>query len=174
VARFVPIGEVVKAVGLRGEIKLYPLLDFWPDLLESRFAVWEDGTPARVERHRPAGTCEALTIAGVGDREAAEGLVGRELGFLRDTYLEADFPRPAGGLPFRWVGRPVATAAGEPVGTVTEVRSTGSQYLLVIAGRDGGPEVLVPAVPPILAAEDSLEGELVIDPPEGLLDVGSE
>ena len=31
---FVAIGEIVKAVGLKGEIKLYPLLDFHPQLLD--------------------------------------------------------------------------------------------------------------------------------------------
>ena len=51
---FVAIGAVVKAVGLRGEVKLYPLIDFWDDLLGSRFTVWDDGSPAPVVRHRPA------------------------------------------------------------------------------------------------------------------------
>jgi 16S rRNA processing protein RimM len=171
---FVAIGEVVKALGLRGEVKLYPLLDFWPDLLDSRFLVWKDGTPAEIASHRPAGACEALTLAGAVDRSAAEALVGRELGFRREAYAEADFPKPPRGLPFRWLGRPVVTAAGEAVGTVTEVRFTGAGHTLVIADPVGrAPEILVPAVPPILAPEDDLEGDLVIDPPEGLLDVQS-
>jgi 16S rRNA processing protein RimM len=174
VERFVAIGEVVKAMGLRGEVKLYPLLDFWPELLDSRHLVWEDGSPARIERHRPAGACEALVPAGVAGRDAAEALVGRALGFLRESYLEPDFPKPPGGLPFRWVGRPVVTVSGERVGTVAEVRFTGAGHMLVIAGPDGdAPEILVPAVPPILRPEDALEGDLVIDPPEGLLDVQS-
>lgn len=171
---FVAIGEVVKAMGLRGEVKLYPLLDFWPDLLKSRFLVWQDGSPAEVAGHRPAGACEALTLPGVRDRSAAEALVGRELGFRRESYAAPDFPKPAAGLPFRWLGRPVVTVAGEAVGTVTEVRFTGAGHMLVIAGPESdGPEILVPAVPPILAPEDDLEGDLVIDPPEGLLDVQS-
>ena len=84
------------------------------------------------------------------------------------------FPRPPEGLPFRYLGRDVVTRAGEAIGEVEEVRFTGSQYLLVIPSRDGtGPEILIPAVAPILVEDDGVGGPLVIDPPEGLLDVQS-
>jgi hypothetical protein len=42
-------------------------------------------------------------------------------------------------------------------------------YLLVVPVEGG--EILVPSVEPILRFDDALEGPLVIDPPEGLLDV---
>jgi len=170
--RFVAIGEVVKAVGLKGEVKLYPLIDYWPDLLDSRFIVWADGSPVEVVNCRPTGNCEAIRVAGVSDRNGAEDLVGREIGFLRENYTDPDFPRPAGGLPFRYLGRTAVTVSGDDVGTVTEVRFTGSNHLLVIADpKRPGVEILVPAVAPILKPDDALEGELVIDPPEGLFDV---
>ncbi|MCB1183866.1 hypothetical protein KDM41_10560 [bacterium] len=170
--RFVRIGEVVKAIGLKGELKLYPLIDFRPELLDSAYLSWADGSRADIVRHRPAGACEAITVAGVADRNAADAMVGRELGFASRDYLAPDFPRPAGGLPFRWVGRDVRTVAGEAVGRVSEVRLAGASYLLVVPDpRRAGQEILIPAVAPILAPEDELEGTLVIDPPEGLLDV---
>ena len=173
-SRFIVIGEVVKAVGLRGEFKLYPLLDFHEALLDSPYLVWDDGGPAEVERHRPASRCEAVKIRTVNDRNAAEAFVGRELGFMSESYLEPDFPRPPGGLPFRYLGRAVMTVAGRKVGTVEEVRFTGGGYLLVIPDpRETGREILIPAVEPILRSDEGLEGTLVIDPPEGLLDVQS-
>jgi hypothetical protein len=49
------------------------------------------------------------------------------------------------------------------------VRLAGHQFLLVIPVGDG--EILVPAVEPILQPDHRLDGALVIDPPEGLLDV---
>ncbi len=171
-SRFVVIGEVVKAVGLKGEFKLYPLLDFFEPLLDSGYLVWNDGTAAQVQRHRQAGSCEAVKIDGVDDRTAAESQVGRELGFMSGSYLADDFPRPAGGLPFRYLDRKVVTVTGSTVGTVDEVRFTGGGYLLVIPDpRMSGREILVPAVAPILKPDEGLEGDLVIDPPEGLLDV---
>ena len=171
-SRFIVIGEVVKAIGLKGESKLFPLLDFHEALLDSPYLVWGDGEPAKIERHRPAGSCEAVKVETVDDRNAAEALVGRELGFMSVSYLEPDFPRPAGGLPFRYLGREVMTVAGSTVGTVEEVRFTGAGFLLVIPDpREAGKEILIPAVEPILRPDEGLEGALVIDPPEGLLDV---
>ena len=167
---FIPVAEVVNVIGLRGELKLYPLLNWFEPLLASEFLVWGDeDEPFLAERHRQAGSCSAVLVEGIHDRNGAERVVGRMVGFLRSRYPDPDFPRPEGGLPFRWVGRPVRTVDGEALGEVDEVRRAGAGYLLVIP-RDGH-ELLIPAVPPILAPEDALEGELVIDPPEGLLDV---
>ena len=170
--RFIVIGEIVKAIGLKGELKLYPLIDYHEPLLDSPYLVWGDGTGVDVERHRQAGSCEAVKIRQVSDRSSADSYLGREVGFMRENYREPDFPRPAGGLPFRFLDREVATVAGEIVGNVSEVRFTGSGYVLVIPdSREGAKEILIPAVEPILAINDDLEGTLVIDPPEGLLDV---
>jgi 16S rRNA processing protein RimM len=168
---FIPIAEVVKAVGLKGEIKLYPLLDFHGPLLESGYLVWEDGTPARLLRHRPAGSCVAAAPQSSRDRDSAEALVGRTIGFRREDYLQPDFPRPVAGLAFRYLDRDVVTVDGDRVGTVCEVRRTAGQLLLVVPVAGG--EALVPAVAPILRPDEGLEGDLVIDPPEGLLDVNA-
>jgi 16S rRNA processing protein RimM len=169
--RFVRIGEVVKAIGLKGEVKLYPLLDFFEPLLESGFLVWQDGTPAPIKNHRQAGSCYALRLAGIDGRDAADGMIGRELGFDSASYLDPEFPRPDEGLPFRYLGRQVETTDGQIVGTVDEVRVGGALYLLVVPSGEG--EILIPSVEPILRFDDELEGPLVIDPPEGLLDVQS-
>ncbi len=166
---FIPVAEVVKAVGLRGEYKLYPLVDFHAELLETRFLRWRDGGPFRPLEYRPDRSCVVVRTQECTTREGAEALVGREIGFDRADYAEADFPRPAGGLPFRYLGRTVQLAGGGTVGRVSEVRRYASQVLLVVARPDGS-EVLVPAVAPILQPGDSLDGPLVIDPPPGLIE----
>lgn len=168
---FVAIADVVKAVGLKGEVKLYPLLDFHEPLLDSGYVVWEDGTPLDLLRHRPAGACVAAMPVDCRGRDQAEALVGRSIGFRREDYLADDFPRPPGGLAFRYLERPVVTVDGERLGTVSEVRRTGGPLLLVV-DRDNG-QVLIPAVAPILRPDDGLTGDLVVDPPEGLLDVNA-
>ncbi len=166
---FICVGEIVKAIGLKGEVKLYPLLDYFDELLDSPYAVLRDGTEVPINRYRQAGSCVALSLAGVNSRTAAEAMVGRELGFVRSNYAKDDFPKPTGGLAFRYVGREVRTTDGKAVGQVSEVRLAGGQHLLVIP--DGDKEILVPAVSPILEMDDKLEGILTINPPEGLLDV---
>ena len=169
--RFITIGEVVKAVGLRGEVKLYPLLDFFEPLLDSGFLSWDDGSSANITGYRASRGTVVLKIDQVTNRSGAESLVGRSLGFERDSYLREDFPRPTGGLPFRYLDRQVETMDGQTIGVVEEVRFTGSNHLLVVAGQDK--EILIPAVEPILLPDAGLTGNLVIDPPEGLLDVQS-
>ena len=140
-------------------------------MLDSDYLVWQDGSPASLKSHRQAGSCYALKCADVNDRNAAESMTGRELGFMSNSYLAEDFDRPGAGLPFRYLGREVHTVDGQVIGTVEEVRLGGALYLLVVPGESG--EILIPSVEPILRFDDELEGPLVIDPPEGLLDVQS-
>ncbi len=165
---FVAVAEIVRAVGLRGEVKLYPLLDWYEPLLDADVLVRGDGSALEIERWRAVSGGVVVRIAGISDRDEAESVVGERIGFLRGRYRDAGFPRPAGGLPFRYVGREVVTRTGEEVGVVDEVRLYGPQFTLVIPAQGG--EILIPAVAPILVENDELEGPLVIDPPEGLLD----
>ncbi len=169
---FVPVAEVVKAVGMKGEVKLYTLLDWYGPLLDSGYLEWGDGAVFAPESWRPSGECVVVKVAGLDGRDAAEAAVGRTVGFLRSRYAEPDFPRPDGGLPFRWLDREVRTVDGELVGTVDEVRRHGAQFTLVIPSTRG--ELLIPALPPILQPDPGIEGVLVIDPPKGLLDVAGD
>lgn len=169
---FVPIADVVKAVGLKGEFKLFPLLDWYEPLFDTPYLVWDDGAALEILKRRPSGNCLVVGVADRTDREAAEETIGRSVGFLRSRYAEPDFPKPPGGLPFRYLGREVRTVAGESVGPVDEVRRHGPQFTLVVAGADG--EIMIPAVAPILSPDEGTTGPLVIDPPEGLLDVAGD
>lgn len=91
---FVPVADVVKAVGLRGELKLYPLIDWHEPLLDSGDLAWDDGAPFAPDSWRPQGTCYVVSVPGIGTREGAESAVGRMVGFLRSRYAAPDFPRP--------------------------------------------------------------------------------
>ena len=169
---FVPIADMVKAVGLRGEVKLYPLLDFHAPLLASAYLRWDSGEPVRFEKARPSGSCVAVKPAGCETREGAEQLVGRQVGFAAADYAATDFPRPEDGLPFRFLGREVRHVDGTLLGTVQEVRRYALQVLMVLEHE--GREVMIPAVPPILVQDvgpdSGAEEPVVVDPPEGLLD----
>ena len=169
---FIIIGDIVKAVGLKGEIKLYPLINWYEPLLDSGFLVWENGEKLELQKWRINGPCYALSINGISYRDEAESMVGRKVGFLRSNYLDDDFPKPNDGLPFRYLGREVETVAGELIGTVSEVRLHGNQFTLLLPWQ--GRTAMIPAVEPILKLEDKLSGPLIVDLPEGLLDVAGD
>jgi 16S rRNA processing protein RimM len=62
---------------------------------------------------------------------------------------------------------------GRPVGRVVGVQETGGTALLVIAGRAGGEEILVPLSAAICRRIDTVAKRIVIDPPDGLLDLNA-
>ncbi len=73
-------------------------------------------------------------------------------------------PSPAG------VGLKAVTVGGVEVGEVTALESRPTQDLLVLRLSDGR-EALVPFVAEIVPEVDLEGGRIVLDPPEGLLDL---
>lgn len=160
----VRLGKVVRAVGLEGYVGIAGsegvLAQVGAVVLQGK------GRAAEVRRivdARPQGRVWAVKLEGVGDRTAAEGLVGAEVLAERESLGEAGEGR------FYWAdleGLPVVTVSGEAVGTVTGLYATGATDVLVVTGGRG--EKLVPLAPYV---EVDLAGRrIVVDPPDGLLD----
>jgi len=102
------LGRVVKAFGIRGELKLEPTGNFWEDVLRSKRLVLRRETdggveerPVALERFRPHGRCYVVDVEGVPDRNAAEELVGSEL-FIDDGSIDVKLPDVR--LPFQVLG----------------------------------------------------------------------
>jgi 16S rRNA processing protein RimM len=64
----------------------------------------------------------------------------------------------------------VVTVGGEAVGTVESILRTGGQDLLSVRKPDGR-EALIPFVDEICVEVDVEAKRVVVDPPEGLLDL---
>jgi len=75
-----------------------------------------------------------------------------------DTYYDFDL-----------VGCEVIAVAGQSLGRVEEVQNYGAAPLLVV--RDGNRELLIPLVLSICVEIDTEQKRIVVDPPEGLLDL---
>jgi 16S rRNA processing protein RimM len=116
------VGEIAAPHGLRGEIKMRPLMER-PETLSTLPAVWLRFPDGREERRRVTSARvqqkqALLTIAGVPDRSAAEALRGAQIWIRRDqlpdlpadTYYEADL-----------VGLSVVTEAGRDLGSIVQV-----------------------------------------------------
>ena len=164
------VGRIARAHGNRGQV----IVDVTTDFPEQRFRpgaelfVERRGrvelltlTAVRFQRDRPV-----IGIAGVETMDDAEALAGLEL----RIPIEQLMPLPAGVFyQHDLVGCTVETGSGEIVGTVREVDRAGGGERLVVAGKRG--EVLIPLAAEICTTIDPAGKRIVIDPPEGLLDL---
>jgi 16S rRNA processing protein RimM len=108
-----------------------------------------------------------VRFEGVDDRDAAGELRGTWL--LADSATFAPLDDPDAFRDGDLIGLLVRTVSGTAVGTVDDVLHSG-QDVLVIKSPDGR-EIMVPFVLPLVPEVDVAAGYLVIDPPEGLLNL---
>lgn len=193
------IGYVARAHGLRGELKIQ-LFDATSEALFRIKHIWlgpsaaaEDKTrsglgsqgarspskgsgppgPQGPRRHRVQalrGIGEGLhlaTLDGLTDRTAAEKLQGNAVYADRDELPRLD---ESEYYVSDIIGDTVLLANGQPVGEVRDVLETASYTLMVVA-REGRTDAMIPMVPEIVLSVDPAAHTVVIDPPEGLLDI---
>jgi 16S rRNA processing protein RimM len=166
----VTVGRIGRAHGIRGEVSVEVRTDS-PDI---RFVAGARLTtepvragPLTVSQTRWHSGRLLVRFDGVADRGGAEALRG----VLLLTEVDAS-ERPADADEYydhQLIGLGAVTTHGDVVGAVTEVLHLPDQDLLVI-GREGATEVLVPFVTEIVPEIDLSAGRVVIDPPRGLLD----
>ena len=170
------VGRVARTHGNRGRVIINPETDFPEQRFRDGNVLYAhvDGrarsfriVAARFHAGRPV-----VLLGGVDTMTQAETLAGVELR-VPETELAA---LPAGTYyHHQLIGCAVRTAEGEPVGTVTAVhRAAGAHRLLVrpggaAAGADD--EIDVPLVEPICVRVDPEHGLIVVDPPDGLLEL---
>ncbi len=166
----VVVGRIGRPHGVRGEVTVEVRTDD-PDLRFAPGAVLRteptDRGPLTIAACRWHREVLLLAIDGVESREAAEE--------LRNTELHvpvADLPAledPNVYYDHQLVGLTARLPDGTELGTVSAVRHEGAD-LLVVRRVEGG-ELLVPFVTAIVPTVDVPGGVVVVDPPEGLLDL---
>jgi 16S rRNA processing protein RimM len=169
--RLVAIGEIVRAHGLRGEMRVVPLTDD-----PSRFArvrecvLWDEARdrrePRRITAARASAEGVVVTLAGCSTPEDARALAGR---LIAIPEAEALPPPPGAFYPWQIEGAAVVTEDGREVGRMAAIQQGGAQDLWVV--RDGEREHLIPAVAEIVIDVDVAGRRVVIRPPDGLLDL---
>ena len=163
------VGRVAKPHGVHGDLLVDIITDF-PERLEDgvRIGVGDDESRLefydthRVRYHKGRWL---LSIKGIRDRAAVEGLRGKYL-FLPEQSLEQ---LPEGYYyEHHLVGLVCRGDNGTVYGEVAGVDpGIGQTRLLVRRGRR---EYLVPFVPEIVRSVDLEGGFVLLDPPPGLLD----
>lgn len=168
------VGRLGRPHGLRGEF----LVDVRTDVPERRFA------PGAVLGSDAPGHPH-LTVAGsrrhsgrwlvhfeeVSDRTAADAVRGAMLSIdPSEVGAAADDEDDEAWWDSDLIGLSVETTDGQLVGAVEEVLHPPGGDLLVVR-RPEGAELLVPFVAEIVPTVDVSGGRLVLDPPEGLLEL---
>ena len=164
------VGRIARAHGNRGQV----IVNAETDFPGQRF---QPGAELFVER---AGSLETLTlttvrfqhdrpvigIEGIDTMDAAEALAGLEL----RVPVERLASLPAGSF-YRHdlIGCRVEMRSGERVGIVQAVEGTIGGSRLVVEGARG--EILIPLAVAICTTIDVAGRRIVIEPPEGLLEL---
>ena len=168
----VAVGEVLRPHGLGGEIRVRVLTD----RPEERFGglhecvLWEPDIDrreaCRITASRVEGDIVLVKMDGIDSLEHARRLAGKLLAIDRALAV----PAPEGHFyPWQMAGARVETREGEAAGVFVGIEGGGGQELWIIS--DGERERLIPAVPEIVLEVSVAERRIVIDPPEGLLEL---
>jgi 16S rRNA processing protein RimM len=166
------VGRIARAHGIRGQVIVnvdtdFPQARFQPgaELFIDRAGRAEPIvlTTVRFQHERPV-----VGIAGVGTMTEAEAFAGYELRVPVDRLA----PLPEGMIyRHRLIGCRVETREGLAVGVVRDVEGTPASTRLVVTAPEG--DVLIPLVPAICTTIDPAAGRIVIDPPDGLLELNA-
>ena len=166
------LGRIVKAFGIKGELKLLPADDFWGGVLDSKRLrmrrlsgkdVLEN--PVVIRRSRPHGNNYVIQLDGVDTREAAEGLVGSEF-FVAEDQIDVDMPEQL--LPFQLMGMSVRSESGEHLGELTSIIYSSAHDVYEVTGDKRS--FMVPAVPEFIKSIDESSGTIVVKPLPGLIE----
>jgi 16S rRNA processing protein RimM len=164
------VGTIARTHGLQGQLIVNPETDFIEERFKAGASLWiRSGdtierlsvTSSRIQKGRPI-----VAFQGYATIDDAERLVGRELRIPEGSLHPLDE-----GAYYRHqlVGCRVATLAGETVGSVRRVEDGACGSLLVVEGSRG--EVLIPVAAEICVRIEVPARLIVIDPPDGLLDL---
>ncbi|MBY3554455.1 ribosome maturation factor RimM [Modestobacter lapidis] len=169
------VGRIGRPHGVRGLVTVEVRTDD-PDLRFTPGAVLstepaERGPLTVVDMRWHSGTL-LLQLAGpdggvLADREAADAL--RNTRLLVPVTDLPDLEDPDSFYDHQLVGLAAQLPDGSVLGEVTAVRHEGTELLVV--RRPGAGDLLVPFVQAIVPTVDLAAGHLVVDPPEGLLEL---
>lgn len=170
------VGRIRRPHGVKGEVVVTSLSDH-PEGIFSPGVILRSGTdpaagpdpdlpPLRVETSRPFQDGFLVCFGGMRDRNDVEDLRG----LLLFQHVDAVAPLADDELfHHQLIGLSVHTVAGKEIGEVRELVELPPSVLLEVRTPRG--TQLIPFNPAIVTEVDLEAGRLVVDPPEGLLDL---
>jgi 16S rRNA processing protein RimM len=167
-AAVIPLGSLVNVHATRGELRMLPFNPHSTTLRAGSTVLLRRDTDVqerRVNTLRRHNRFLLLTLEGCDSMDAARELIGYEV-----CVPEQDLPAagPDEVYHYQLIGMTVVTTAGEEIGLVADVMSTGAHDVCVV--RAGTREHLIPLIADVVKEVDRQQRRLVIDPLPGLLD----
>jgi 16S rRNA processing protein RimM len=161
------VGRVARPHGIRGQVIVNPDTDFLDDRFRAGQVLRVGPADRTVEREIAAVRFHQgrpiVSFAGIETMDEAEALAGAELWMPQSALA----PLPEGTF-YRHdlVGCEVRDTADALVGCVTAVEGTLERSYLVVDG-----EVMIPLVEHICLRIDMSARQVVVSPPEGLIEL---
>lgn len=167
----ISIARIARPQGNRGEVIADLLTDF-PDRFADLDLVWVkraegDFLSLRLENFRLHKDRVVLKFAGYDDINTAEGLRNAGVMITRDQLVS--LPEDT-WYDFDLIDCRVVTMEGADLGRVKDVQNYGAAPLLVVTTGQGT-ELLIPLALSICTEIDVANKRIVVNPPEGLLDL---
>lgn len=150
------LGVIVKAQGIKGEVKVKPYTDT-PDVLCRLKSVLIDGSEYEITSSRSDNTATYFKLKGVDDRDMAETLRSKEIyvdktkapKLPKDRYYIDDL-----------IGCNVYNDLGEQLGKLINILQNGANDVYVIKGAKG--EILVPVLKSVIDSINIKKGEIIL------------
>lgn len=160
----IKVGKIVSAVGIRGEVKVYPYTDYI-ERFEELEGVYAAEDWLEIEKVRYQKNMVIIKFETVDDRNAAESMRDRFLTIDREDLRELEEDEY---FIFDLIGLEAQDTSGKRLGVVSDVIQNTAQDLYEIK-TDRGKKHLIPAVREFVPEIDIDRGIMVINPIEGLL-----
>jgi len=167
-ADLVGIGRILRSQGNQGQVKLKFHHRTRPELSCRTVYLAKGGEVEEyaVESLEIDRNSVFLKLEGVETLAQADALAGRDVFVREDCFRPLERGRY---YDFQLIGCRVVTREGAEIGRVTGIAPAGEATLLVVAGPGG--ERDIPFIEEICVRVDPANKLIVIDPPEGLLDL---
>jgi len=164
-AKRLVVARILGPHGVKGAVKLYPLLED-PAMIGTLNGIEdESGKPVSLKLLGSSGKALIAKLAGVETREAAEALARHQLFVAREILpaLEADEFYAAD-----LVGLVAEDEMGRVMGRIVAVQDFGAGPLLEVRPVAGGPSVYLPFTAEVVPEVDLQAGHVRLVPPQGL------
>ena len=149
---YIPVGQIVNAHGIKGEVKLNPM-GFDPEFLADFDVLYIGGKRTEVKSARVHKSVVLLTLPGVNDMDAALALKGKTVTICRDDVEVPEgyyFDEEIEGL------QVVDCATETVIGKVRRVLTYPAHKIYEVKGER---EYLIPAVPKVFIESVDLDAE---------------